>query len=155
MAFNREAVWAALFALLKSKLSGTFPTMSRTHIRPPALALEYQPGLFLVQLRESRAPRPGGFPGKVTLTGFVIIYFQTPEPLMEVIGAETQCGATQTNNLLDAVSAALAPDDIVTGKLTLAGLVEHCWIEGDLDMDPGIYGAQGAAVIPVKMLASG
>jgi hypothetical protein len=54
--------------------------------------------------------------------------------------------------MLQAIDVALEPDDIPRGPLTLGGLVTHCWIEGDTDMDTGIYTSQGAAIIPIRIL---
>lgn len=150
---NREAIWVALFALLQSKLADAgYAVMSRTHVQPPQLTADLQPALFLVQGRETKAPRPAGFSGKITLSGFIILYFQAPMPLLEAIGAETVNGATQLNAMLQAIDGALLPDSIVSGKLTLGGLVEHCWLEGDTDMDTGIYSQQGAAILPIRIL---
>jgi hypothetical protein len=151
-AVDREPVWAALFALLKRIPNQLFTITSRQHTQPPTLAPEMQPGLFLIQARETRTPRPAGFPVKITLNGFLVVYFQSPQPLVDEIGAETMVGATQLNALLAAIDTALIPDNVATGKLTLGGMVEHCWIEGDIDMDTGIYGQQGAAILPIKML---
>jgi hypothetical protein len=150
---NREAIWVALFALLQSKLAGAgFAVISRTHVQPPQLTGDLQPALFMVQGRETKAPRPAGFPGKLTLSGLIILYFQAPMPMLENIGAETINGATQLNAMLQAIDAALLPDHITSGKLTLGGLVEHCWIEGDTDMDTGMYSQQGAAILPIRIL---
>ncbi len=147
-----EPIWAALFALLQAKLAASYVTMSRRHTRPPALVADQQPALFLVQARRTFTPRPPGVPVKLTLSGFVILYFQCPAPGLDPVGAETVLGATTLNQLADGVAAAFAPDDTLTGKLTLGGLVTHCWLEGDADEDPGIYTQQGAAILPVKIL---
>jgi hypothetical protein len=150
---NREAIWVALFALLQAQLANAgFVTMSRTHVQPPVLTADQQPALFVVQGRETKAPRPQGFPGKITLAGFLIIYFQTPVPMTDPTGQETVNGATQLNAMLQAIDSALEPDDIPKGTLTLGGLVTHCWIEGDTDMDTGIYTQQGAAIIPIRIM---
>jgi hypothetical protein len=149
---NREAVWAALFALLHAKLASGYVTMSRTHVLPPILTPDQQPALFVVQGRETRAPRPQGLPGKITLSGFLILYFQSPVPMTDPTGQETVNGATQLNAMLQAIDVALLPDNIPGGTLTLGGLVTHCWIEGDTDMDTGIYTSQGAAIIPIRIL---
>lgn len=149
---DRELIWAALFALLQAIPADLFVTTSRQHTQPPALDPEMQPACFLVQARETRTPRPAGLPVKLTLNGFIIVYFQAPAPLIDEIGQETVVGGTQLNALLLAIDTALMPDNLATGKLTLGGLVEHCWIEGDVDMDTGIYSQQGAAIVPVKML---
>lgn len=148
-----EPIWVALFALLQAKIpSGTFVTMSRQHTQPPGLLDQMQPALFLVDVRETYSPRPKGLPTKVTLNGYIIIYFQAPMPLLDAIGEETVVGSTMLNALLLAVRTALQPDDVMTGTLTLGGLVDHCWIEGDADKDTGIYTQQGAAIVPIKML---
>jgi hypothetical protein len=154
-AVAREAVWVKLFAVLQAALGGESPvcvTISRKHTEPPQLAAEMQPACFLVQVRNTKVQKPIGFPGKLTLTGYIILYFQCPTPLIDPIGEETVLGATTLNTLLDAIDAAMQPDNIVTGKLTLGGLVEHCWIEGQTDMDDGMYSQQGAAMIPVNIL---
>jgi hypothetical protein len=149
---DREAIWAALFALLQSKLSASYITMGRHHVMPPALSPEQQPALFAVPVRETRGPRPPGVPVKLTLDGYLILYFQAPSPLLEKIGSETVLGATTLNGLLKGIDDALEPDNPTTGKLTLGGLVDHCWIEGDADMDTGIFTQQGAAIVPIRIL---
>ena len=151
--FDMEPAWVALFALLRRKLSGSYEVMGRHHVRPPQLPPESQPALFLVQVRETYKPGPAyGAPAKPMLSGFIILYFQAPAPLLEEIGNEQILGVTILNDLLKGIRGALLPDDITEGKLTLGGLVDHCWLEGDADMDPGIYTQQGAAILPVKML---
>lgn len=149
---DREEVWAAFFALLKAQLGSQCVTMGRQHVQPPRLSLEQQPALFLVQGRETRAPRPSGLPNKLTLSGFVVVYFEAPMPSLENTGDETVLGATTINALLKGIDDAMVPDDYASGRLTLGGLVEHCWIEGDVDIDPGIYSQQGAAILPVRIL---
>ena len=149
-AVNREACWAALFALLKTKIGSQLVTMSLQHVQPPMLSAEQQPALFVVQTRESRKPTPAGTPVQLTLDGFLILYLQVPAPMDEVPGEETELGASDMNALLLAIDTALMPDN--DGRLTLGGLVRHCWIEGDVEMDPGIYSQQAAAIVPIRML---
>lgn len=64
--------------------------------------------------------------------------------------------ATGLNNLIDAIKAALDP---VPGLPQTLGLtqttVQHCWIEGRIDMHPGDLDGQAIAVIPIKILAPG
>lgn len=150
---DREAIWAALYALLQTKVGSSYVTKGRHHVQPPTLTPEMQPAMFLVQVRETRAPRPVvGAPVKLTLSGFIILYAQMPAPLLDDVGAETVLGATTLNAMLQAIDDALQPTDLSTGRQTLGGLVHHCWIEGDVEMDPGIYTQQGAAIVPIKML---
>jgi hypothetical protein len=150
---DREACWAALFAVLQGGLADAgIVTLGRQHVMPPSLTPEQQPALFVVQARESRIPTPAGLPVKLCLDGFLILYLQVPAAMDEAIGQETVLASTQMNVLLKAIDDALQPDNITTGKLTLGGLVTHCWLEGDVEMDPGIFSSQGAAILPIKML---
>jgi hypothetical protein len=149
---NRELIWLALFARLKASLGSQAVTVGRRHIQPPTLTPELQPAVFLVQVRETHAPNPKGTPGKLTLSGFIIVYLQAPAVLLDDIGAETVVGATPLNALLQAVDQAMLPDDVLSGRNTLGGLVDHCWLEGDTDMDDGIYSQQAAAILPVKIM---
>jgi hypothetical protein len=56
------------------------------------------------------------------------------------------------NNMADALDVALAPSDMITGRQTLGGLVQHCWIEGHSEFDPGDLDGQAKAVIPIRIL---
>ncbi len=151
-ALDREAVWAALFDSLHSNLGTRFKSMGRRHIAPPALSTSLQPALFQVAAKEMHIPqKPPGAPSKLVLRGFLILYVFDDSP-NENIGQETILGETQLNNLLMAIDGAFLPDDPTTGKFTLGGLVTHCWLEGDSDLDPGIFGPQAAAILPVNIL---
>lgn len=147
---DREAIWVALQQRLADSLGNKVHTLGRQHVRPPALSPEQQPACFVVEVRENRNPRPSGVGGKITLNGFLILYFQCPQ--FEDAGAESQLGATVLNGLLLAIDQALLPDSLSQGTLTLGGLVQHCWIDGDVDYDPGIMSQQGAAILPIRIL---
>jgi hypothetical protein len=128
-----------------------FVSIGRKHKPPPDLGQAEQPALFLVQVKEQRIPqKPPGFPSKLILHGFLILYLQGPVA-DEDIGAETVLAATQINQLLFAIDQALEPDDPGTGKFTIGGLVTHCWIEGDVSQDPGIMGPQCAVILPLHI----
>lgn len=148
---NREAIWAALFAHFQTLLSGYFQTMSRKHLMPPGLPQEAQPGFFLVQMKEQRAGSMQGTPNKLVIHGYIIIYLTAPET-NELPGSETQLAATNLNTIYQALDYAMVPDNLQTGKFTIGGLVTHCWVEGDLDQDPGIFSSQAAAIVPIHIL---
>lgn len=158
-AVNREAIWAALFAWLKSQLGGSFQSMGRKHVAPPDLVPADQPALFLIAGKEIHLPKQStfaGLPVRLQLKGFLILYIYDCSP-DEDIGAETLLAETTLNNLLMQIDAAFAPPAVATapgaeGKFTIGGLVTHCWIEGDSDLDPGIFGPQAAAILPVNIL---
>jgi hypothetical protein len=128
-----------------------FVSMGRKHKAPPDLVAAEQPAMFLVQVKETHAPKPRGVPTRLTLHGFVILYLQAPVA-DEEIGQETVLAATQLNELFQALDSAFEPDDLVNGVFTLNGLFSHCWIEGDTDQDPGIFGSQAAAILPIHIL---
>jgi hypothetical protein len=126
-------------------------SMGRKHKPPPDLASAEQPALFVVQVEETHMPKPRGVPTKLALDGFLIIYLEAPVA-DEPIGQETVLAATELNNLLFAIDLALMPDNVLNGVFTLDGLVSHCWIEGKTREDPGIFGDQAAAIIPLHIL---
>jgi hypothetical protein len=69
--------------------------------------------------------------------------------------------AVGLNNLIDAIKAVLDPVPGLPQTLGLATsgpngtTVQHCWIEGRIDMHPGDLDGQAIAVIPIKILAPG
>jgi hypothetical protein len=151
-AIDREAIWAALFAWFKSQLGTQFVSMGRKHVQPPDLTSADQPAFFQIAGKEVHIPQKvPGAPPKIVLRGFLILYAFNAAP-SEDIGAEQLLGETVLNNLLKAIDAALLPDNLTTGKFTIGGLVTHCWIEGDSDLDPGIFNNQMAALLPINIL---
>ncbi|SEG56367.1 hypothetical protein SAMN05421819_3565 [Bryocella elongata] len=149
--FDPEPAWEALLELLQVKCGAMFTTMSRRHTKPPVLDETLQPALFVVEARYMfRQPKIGL--QKVTAVGFLILYFQCPDPLDQKIGQETSFGGTVLSGMLKAITSALSPDSVSSNKLTLGGLVDNCWIDGDADVDPGIETSQGAAIVPIRMV---
>ncbi|HVJ09267.1 MAG TPA: hypothetical protein VM554_12875 [Acidisarcina sp.] len=149
---DREALWAALFAWFQSKLpAGMFVSIGRKHKPPPDLGIAEQPALFLIQTKEQHLPKPRGVPTRLMLEGYIILYCQAPV-VDEDVGQETTLAATQLNAMLKAIDDALQPDNLVDGVFTLGGRFSHCWIEGETSLDPGIFGAQAAAILPLKIL---
>ena len=147
---DREAIWAALFTYLRASVGSRFATMGRRHIPPPDLLPILQPALFVVQVKENHKPKPRGLPTQLELHGFLIVY--VPAPMAnEAPGQETVLAATTLNTIFREIDDALQPDNS-NGMFTLGGMVSHCWIEGGTDMDPGIFGAQAAAVMPINIL---
>ena len=59
--------------------------------------------------------------------------------------------STGLNNLLDAVQLALSPDDVMTQRFTLGGLVEWCRISGKIEKEPGDLDGQAIAVADVEI----
>jgi hypothetical protein len=146
---NREAIYTALLAKLAA--TGQFVTVGRKPIPPSELTAEMQPALFLEEVRETANPRPRGLPTKWTLEVDLGIYYYC-ESQPELPGQEDVTPATALNNLLAVVEGALAPE--LNGVQSLGGLVDHCWIEGEVIKGPAYLQAQGAAVVPVRILTA-
>jgi hypothetical protein len=145
---DREAIYTALLQRLAAQ--GQFQTLGRKPIPPSELTPEMQPALFLEEICETANPRPRGTPTKWTLqVDLGIYYYCESQPDGE--GQENVEPATILNQLLTVLEQALAPD--ANGVQTLGGLVEHCWIEGEVVKSPAYLQAQGAAIVPVKILA--
>ena len=81
---------------------------------------------------------------KVTMRAEVWLYTHTTD-------ADSAPGI-ELNNIMDALEAAFVPDNPQTNTLTLGGLVQHCWIEGEVMYDPGDLDGYGKAVVPVHIL---
>lgn len=144
MSTDRDGILNALFTRLKTKLGSNVTTIGRRHMMPPTLTTALQPALFVVQGPEVREPHPRGTGGKLTMHVFLVAYCYDV--------ANSPGGATQINVLIGQIEDAMAPDDGSTLVQTLGGLVYECWIEGEADIDPGVFGQQAVAVIPVRIL---
>lgn len=136
----REPIFAALFAKLAA--SAGFITSSRKLRHWADVSPAEQPALFTSQGDQSVSveyPQPG----RTTLTVDVYIYVRADgDPLPGKL----------LNNLIDAVTTALAPDNLVSEVQTLGGLVDHCWIEGSIKIDEGVMDSQAVAIVPIKIL---
>jgi hypothetical protein len=145
---TRETVCAALLAQFKAH-PGDFVTIGRRHIPAPKLGTVLQPAIFIASTMEETKQGMRGVPGKTVMEASLIVYCQGPG-IDETPGAETSLAETTLNALLENIDAALAPD--VNGVQTLGGIVQHCWVEGQVFKDPGILGNQAMAIVPVRIL---
>lgn len=145
---SREPILAALFKLLQG--ASAFQTASRrlrhwSDVPPPQ-----QPALFLALRHEQVKMMPPGVPPVSLITCDVYVYANTGTTQADPLTAPS----TVLNPLVDAIAAALAPDNLITNKQTLGGLAVHCWIEGRIDTDEGALGDQGVAIIPIVIKAA-
>lgn len=141
---GREQIANKLFALLSK--SATFKTMSRRNRDPEGLDPSETPALFLVE-NEDKWDRSSGFniPAIRAMNLVAIIY--------------TDCGPDQNaipssfiNDTLDAIEAAMVPDDQQTGAFTLGGLVQSCDIDGLSQRASGDVTGKALAVVPIRIL---
>lgn len=135
----REPIAVALFAKLSAVTN--FVTVSRVLKSWGNVPQAEQPAFFLTEGEQMAAQKPGL--GPVWNWKFdAHVYIHTGDQPGVAPG-------TLINPVIDAIEAALKPDNVMTNKQTLGGLVQHCWIEGQIDTDQGVLGGQGVAIIPI------
>lgn len=142
---NREAIFVALFDLLKV-VPGITTAERRLRHWNDVTSVE-QPYLCLAQGGQTaQRGDPKGVYAKWVLEADIYLYAQT---------TGGQAPSSVLNPIVDAVEQALQPPYPDYNRCqTLGGLVEHCWIEGNIDTDEGTLGDQAVAVIPIKILVT-
>ena len=144
---NSEVIYQALF----DRLSGIdgFVTMSRRLRLWNDVAPTERPALFVTQGNQTEVPVKG-LDAKVELEAEVYVYIHESDPSIPP--------SAQLNQMIDHVRAKLAPDhpDMCEYQ-TLGGLVEHCWIEGTIEVFEAVENMlddQGIAIIPIRILTT-
>jgi hypothetical protein len=140
--FSREAIYAALFALVSS--SASFKTATRRIKEYSDVAQGTQPAILQVELGE-KWDAPVGKPPVVALNCRFFVYCESNDP--------TQPISTQMNALLDSVMNALASTQWQNYRQTLGNLVQHARISGDVTIAEGLSG-QSEAIVPVEILVN-
>ncbi|HUO92560.1 MAG TPA: hypothetical protein VMU22_06550 [Rhizomicrobium sp.] len=136
---TREAIYAALFARVST--AADFVTATRRVKEYAEVDQATQPAILQVELGEKWA-EPGTPPQPVVLRAKLFLYCESNDPTSPV--------ATQINNLIDAVVAALAPPDIEE-RQTLGGLVYNAAITGEVTIAEGLSG-QSEVSIPIEII---
>ena len=157
----------ALLALIQTNCGALFNTYSRRFVTWENLVASIangqavaQPALYVYDGvgfggGTEEYVQQGRTPAKRILSRDIVIYAQIPGGNLSSGVDSTTPGGDVFYPLIEAVEAALEPDDSnAFGVLTLGGLVIHCWIEGrgvivPGDIDPN---GQGMATLPVKIL---
>lgn len=144
---NSEVIYQALF----NRLSGIegIKTTSRRLKHFNNVAPDERPALFVTQGNQTEAPVKG-LDAKVELGAEVYVYIHESDPTIPP--------SVQLNQMIDQVRAKLVPDhpDICEYQ-TLGGLVEHCWIEGTIEVFEAVENMldnQGIAIIPIRILTT-
>lgn len=138
---NREAIYSALYRLLTG-IDG-IETFSRVLAHWDDVAPNAQPALYMTVVSQ-RAEQVTGLPTKYVLDAKLWVYTHRD--------SAGEIPSVAINRILDALDAALKPAPGPSFKQTLGGLVEHCWIDGEISTDEGTLGAQSVAIVPVRML---
>ena len=147
----RETLYAALFAkfagiTFTSGAATSFATTSRKLAHFEEVEAEGFPALFMVQTTES-VQQQRGLPPKWTLGMLLYVYVKT-------MGQQdaTVIPSQLLNPIVDAIDAALAPDDLKVGTCTLGGLVSHAWISGPVETSEGQLSDLEICVVPIEIL---
>ena len=140
---SRETIYNTLFALVQT--SASFVTASRRLRHWSELDPAEQPAVFQVQ-RGEEIMQQKGLPPKQKLAAQLYVYSYLDD-------ANTS-PSTLLNPLIDSIMALFTPDT-TTGFFTM-GLdsVSHAWVEGNIETDEGLFGAQAWAIIPISILAT-
>lgn len=143
---TREQIWSALFALIQTQATvsgGPFVTVERKLRHWNDVGDGEQP--YIAQIQEDEEhERKRGLPRKMTLHGKFYVYGKA-------VDRNSSPGAV-LNPLMDAIEAALAPDDPDRETCTLGGLVYSCWISGKVETDEGLLGDQAVAIVPITIM---
>ena len=141
---TREAALAALQAALS--LAAPFATVTRRLLAPEQMCAVGAPGLALVVHHEAYHRPNLAQPPRRTLTASAIVY-------VDAGGANPNAVPDSLlNPILDALDAALLPDNAATGLCTLGGLVFAAAIRGDVVRAPGDKTGKGVAVVPIDLV---
>ena len=153
---TREQIYAALFTLVSTGegSSGTLAWGSNQAFVYTSRRVKLwddlpsQPALCQAEQGET-VTQATGFPPKRTFRASWLIYHKA--------GASPSAVPTTANNeILDAVEALFVPTPADPGfpdkRLTLGGLVHHCWIDGRIIKDPGDLDGQALMVVPISIL---
>jgi hypothetical protein len=138
---NREAIYSALFKLI-SGIDGV-ETFSRILAHWDDVSPNMQPAMYMTCVSQ-RAEQVTGFPTKYVLDAKIWLYTHRD--------TNGEVPSVQINNLLDKLDAVMRPPSNPTFKQTLGGLVEHCWIDGEIATDEGTLGNQSVAIATIRML---
>jgi hypothetical protein len=154
---TREAVMTALLA--RAATATSFATISRQVVMIPGAPTPQiaippaQPALYLLESHEETKREGRGRPA--VRSWFVELWLWCKIPIGETLGVPGATpGATAINTLIEAIEAALVPDNAELNEFTLDGLVQFCRIEGHTVKVPGDINPDGQcfAAIPLRIL---
>lgn len=141
MSAPREAVSTALFGLLVAAYP--WRSSSRRLKLWVDVPLDQRPALYQTEFLPEVYSWTGQPTPKRTLGARLFIYIDAKDPVV--------VGATEFNNILDALDGALNPP---TGQLkqTLGGLCDNCRIKGVSTKEPGDLDGDGVLIVEVELI---
>lgn len=140
---TREAIAEALLA--KVRTQGFFAATGRRARDPATVGPAQSPACFLVISGERVVNAGGPSPPVRTLTFTAFVYND--------IGALPNVfPETALNNAMEALEAALAPDDAVRRVCTLGGLVASALLRGEVHRAPAELTGKALALVPIDVI---
>ncbi|AMW78648.1 hypothetical protein AMD27_06955 [Acinetobacter sp. TGL-Y2] len=110
---------------------------------------DQRPALFVTQGNQAENPIKG-LNAKIIMSADLYLYVYENDPTCAI--------STQINMYVDRIREAIKPEyPEMCEYQTLNGLVEHCWIEGTVEVYEGVDGmldGQGIAIIPIQILTT-
>lgn len=143
MSVSRETIMTALLAHLSSVAA--FKTKSRRLRKPESFRLDEVPALMLLEAAEMHRSPSTRQPPIRRMMAQAVLYTD--------VGTDANAiPAATINNILDAIEAALAPDNPLTGQFTLGGKVESIVVDGRVVKAPGDLTGKSLAIVPLSIL---
>ena len=145
---RREAIAAALWLRVQSETGRVvgLKTSSRRARSFDQVDPQQMPALFMVLRPETQERGAIGLPAKRTLHFEFWMYTADPQ-------ADSVIPMQQLLTMVDALEAALAPDNQLTGNLNLGGLVATARIDGSVEYYESVTNdGKSIAVVPVAVL---
>lgn len=144
---TREPIYSALWSLVTGDpgVASAFVTMSRYTKHFEDVPGQLMPALFMLEKRE-RWERPGkGVSPKRTLQAHFLCYTDNANP-------DAVPPSIIINTLMDAIDNVLTNPGTPDNAVTLGGLVEHVYIEGDVEIAEPLLQEKGIFVVPLTIL---
>ena len=148
MAVSREAVMQALLNVLAPPGQTAFVTVGRRLDNPENIAQAQKPALFLVEHEDEFIKELPEHPLVQVMTVLVFLYTDVGNE----IAGQNAIPQAPLNGLIDALVAALKPDNPVTRKQTLGGLVSAVWLHGTAPRATGDVTGKAMSVVPIRFL---
>ncbi|QUY35623.1 hypothetical protein [Acinetobacter junii] len=145
---DSEAIYQALYNRLSAKVDGMVTKSRRlrhfNHVQPSE-----RPALFITQGNQQEGPVKG-LNAKIELAAEVYLYIHEPD--------KEKPPSSQLNLFIDRIREAIKPEfPAICEYQTLGGLVEHCWIDGTIEVYEAVENMlddQAIAIIPVRILTT-
>ncbi|MEI1694867.1 hypothetical protein V8P53_05940 [Acinetobacter baumannii] len=145
---DSEAIYQALFERLSINVEG-LKTVSRRLRHFNNVLPDERPAMFITQGNQQEVP-VHGMDSKVELAAEVYLYIHEAD--------RAKPPSSQMNIFIDRVREAIKPDHPDFREYqTLGGLVEHCWIEGTVEVYEAVENMlddQAIAIIPIRILTT-